>query len=124
MITETSIVILTTAKLNANGFTGLLVELSAEYGNVSKWTNSSVFDYTFLEDNIVLGVRRNDVVKSGLIYYGRATMSVDGKNDFQYLALPSLLRNNRVSRLTGRVSTENIACRIPNNGGCLFGVAR
>ncbi|NBQ46919.1 MAG: hypothetical protein EBU33_00470 [Sphingobacteriia bacterium] len=121
MITENSIVLLTTAKLNANGFTGLLVELSAEYGNVSKWTNTSVFDYTFLEDNIILGVRHNDVVKSGMIYYGRATMSVDGKNDVQYLALPSLLRNNRVSRMAGRDSTQNIACRIPNNSGRLFG---
>lgn len=121
MVGEQSIVLLTTAKLNANGFTGLLVEVASDFGNISKWTNSSVFDYTILEDNIVLGVWKGDVIKAGLIFYGHSTMSVDGKNDIQYLALPSLLRNNRVSRQTGRNSTQNIACRIPNNSGRLFG---
>jgi len=109
------------AVLNANGFS-LNVECATEFGNITRWINNDLVNsFTFLEDNRIFGVLQGDVIPAGNQWYGHTTMVVDGHNDQQYLSLPDIIIDNRVSFNTTRSSTQNIACRVPNNSGRLFG---
>lgn len=109
------------AVLNANGF-ALNVEVATQFGNITRWTNNDLVNsFTFLEDNYIFGVLKGDVIPAGNQWYGHTTMVIDGKNDMQYLALPDIITDNRVSFNPLRNSTQNIACRIPNTSGRLFG---
>lgn len=118
---ETSLCGSCQAVLNANGF-ALNVECATEFGNITRWTNNDlVRSFTFLEDNYIFGVLKGDVIPAGNMWYGHTTMVVDGKNDMQYLSLPDIITDNRVSFNPTRSSTQNIACRVPNNSGRLYG---
>jgi hypothetical protein len=109
-----------TASFASSGW-AITTAITANFPGISFWENDGTDKFTFLEDNPVFGVFAGDIIPAGGTYFGRAVMQVDGKNDFQYIALPSLLSNNRVSRSKGRNSTQNIACRVPNNTGVLYG---
>jgi hypothetical protein len=118
---ETSLCLSCQAVLNANGF-ALSVECATEFGNITRWTNNDLVNsFTFLEDNRIFGVKKGDVIPAGNMWYGHTTMVVDGHNDMQYLVLPDIITDNRVSFNPLRNSTQNIACRIPNNSGRLYG---
>jgi hypothetical protein len=109
------------ATLKANGF-NLDVEVASEFGNITRWINNDLVNsFTFLEDNRIFGVLQGDVIPAGNQWYGHTTMVVDGHNDSQYLVLPDIITDNRVSYNPTRNSTQNIACRVPNNSGRLFG---
>ena len=118
--TESALATLMTDNFASVGWQ-LVVSVAPGFSGTSLWTNNGTDKFTFTESNPVFGVFKGDVIPSGGVYTGRATMQVDGKNDFQYLSLPSILTNNRVSRSAGRNSTQNIACRVPNNTGVLSG---
>lgn len=121
LFSETSLTASCTAVLNANGF-ALTVEVATSFGNITRWINNDLVNsFTFLEDNRIFGVLQGDVIPAGNQWYGHTTMVVDGHNDQQYLSLPDIITDNRVSFNPARSSTQNIACRVPNNSGRLFG---
>lgn len=111
-----------TLNLTNAGFSALSVTHATTFGNVSKWVNThQTHAFRFLTDNDVFGIRAGDVVRPESTFYSTKTMDVSGKNQVQYLCLPSILDNNRVSLSANKNSTQNIGVRVNNDTGRLWG---